>query len=123
MSPEQADGSRGLDARCDLYALGAIAYYMLTGRPPFEGDTPVEVMIAHARDPVVPPSRHVPSVPDDLEQVILRCLAKDPTARPSRRPRTGAGPGRLRLQRRLGRPTGRPLVGRGHERARPDTHL
>lgn len=81
MSPEQAVGTRGLDARTDLYALGAIAYYMLTGHAPFEGSTAVEVMVGHARDPVVPPSQHVPGLPDDLEQVILRCLAKDPNQR------------------------------------------
>ncbi|MEW4566939.1 serine/threonine-protein kinase [Tautonia sp. JC769] len=81
MSPEQATGERGLDPRSDLYALGAIAYTWLTGRPPFEGSTPVQVMIAHARDPVTPPSTHRPEVPQDLEQVILRCLAKAPADR------------------------------------------
>jgi serine/threonine-protein kinase len=81
MSPEQATGERGLDARCDLYALGAVAYYLLTGRPPFEGSSPVQVMIAHARDLVTPPSTHRPEIPQDLEQVILRCLAKAPADR------------------------------------------
>jgi serine/threonine-protein kinase len=82
MAPEQAVGSRGLDHRCDLYALGGVAYYLLTGRPPFEGDTSVGVMIAHVRDPVVPPSKHRPDTPADLESVVLACLEKDPDRRP-----------------------------------------
>src|SRR5262249_29152927 len=77
MSPEQATGGRELDERTDIYSLGAVAYYLLTGRPPFEGDDGLAVLIAHARDPVVPPSPVRPSIPDDLERVVLRCLAKD----------------------------------------------
>ena len=81
MSPEQATGGRELDERSDIYSLGAVAYYLLTGRPPFEGESGLTVMIAHARDPVVPPSRVVPGIPEDLERVVLRCLAKDPAER------------------------------------------
>ncbi len=81
MSPEQARGGRELDLRSDIYSLGAVAYYLLTGRPPFEGDGGIAVLIAHARDPVVPPSHVRPDIPADLEQVVLRCLAKDPAGR------------------------------------------
>jgi serine/threonine-protein kinase len=81
MSPEQARGIGQLDARSDIYSLGAVAYALLTGRPPFEETNPFDVMIAHARDSVVLPSRHRPDVPADLEQVILRCLAKRPEDR------------------------------------------
>jgi serine/threonine-protein kinase len=81
MSPEQATGEGTPDARSDIYSLGAVGYYMLTGRPPFEGDRPIKVMIAHVRDQVEPPSKHRPDLPDDLEQVILRCLAKRPEER------------------------------------------
>jgi serine/threonine-protein kinase len=81
MSPEQAMGARKLDERSDIYSLGAVAYYLLTGRPPFDGESGIGVMIAHARDPVVPPSRGRPDVPEDLERVVLRCLAKDPAER------------------------------------------
>ena len=54
---------------------------MLTGQPPFAGTNPTELMIAHARDAVVPPSRHRPDCPPDLEAVVLRCLAKKPDDR------------------------------------------
>jgi serine/threonine-protein kinase len=76
MSPEQATGSRFIDARSDIYALGAILYYMLTGHPPFEGGSANELMMAHARDPVVPPSQRAPHLPPDLEAIVMRCLAK-----------------------------------------------
>ena len=82
MSPEQVmGGGRVVDERSDLYALGAVAYFLLTGRPPFDGGNGIGVMIAHARDPVVPPSRDRADVPEDLERVVLRCLAKEPTER------------------------------------------
>lgn len=80
MSPEQAVGMK-LDARSDIYSLGGVAYYLLTGRPPFEGDSAWKVMVAHAKEPVVPPSRWNPLIPKDLERVILRCLSKEPTDR------------------------------------------
>jgi hypothetical protein len=81
MSPEQARGLDQVDARSDIYSLGAVAYTMLTGRPPFEGRTAFDVMIAHARDEVTPPSSIQSDVPADMEQVILRCLAKNPDER------------------------------------------
>jgi serine/threonine-protein kinase len=80
MSPEQASGA-GVDARSDIYSLGAVAYMLLSGRPPFERPSTLEVLFAHARDQVEPPSRFRADVPDDLERVILRCLAKDPQNR------------------------------------------
>jgi eukaryotic-like serine/threonine-protein kinase len=81
MSPEQATASAELDERSDIYSLGAVAYYLLTGRPPFEGGNGIVVMLAHARDPVVPPSRVRPGIPEDLERVVSRCLAKDAAER------------------------------------------
>jgi serine/threonine-protein kinase len=81
MSPEQATGSRELDERSDIYSLGAVTYYLLTGRPPFEGNDGMAVLIAHARDPVVPPSRVYPGIPKDLERAVLLCLAKSPAER------------------------------------------
>jgi eukaryotic-like serine/threonine-protein kinase len=81
MAPEQITGDRAVDRRSDLYALGGVAYSLLTGRPPFDGETATEVMNAHVRDAVVPPSRYRPDIPPDLEEVILRCLVKDPDGR------------------------------------------
>jgi eukaryotic-like serine/threonine-protein kinase len=80
MSPEQA-GGREVDGRSDIYSLGAVAYHLLTGRPPFGGEERMAVLIAHARDPVVPPSQVLAGVPADVERVVLRCLAKDPAER------------------------------------------
>jgi hypothetical protein len=76
MAPEQATGTK-LDHRCDLYAIGGVAYFLLTGRPPFDGETSLGVMIAHVRDPLVPPSRYRPDTPADLEAVVLKCMAKN----------------------------------------------
>jgi serine/threonine-protein kinase len=81
MAPEQAAGAARPDARADLYGLGAVAYFLLTGRAPFAGPTAMAVMVAAARDPVEPPSRVRPGLPPDLERIVLRCLAKSPTDR------------------------------------------
>jgi serine/threonine-protein kinase len=80
MSPEQGAGSE-LDARSDLYSLGAVAYFLLTGRPPFVRDSAVQTLAAHIGEPVVAPDRHRPDMPADLQAVVLRCLEKDPNRR------------------------------------------
>ena len=81
MSPEQASGEDGVDARSDIYSLGAVLYYMLTGQPPFMSDNPLKVMIAHASQEVVPPRHINPDLPGELEEVVMRCLEKDPDHR------------------------------------------
>lgn len=81
MSPEQIKNQELLDSRSDLYSLGATAYFLLTGEPPFIRDTVAEVFAAHLQDPVVPPSKLEPEVPRDLESVLLRCLEKHPARR------------------------------------------
>ena len=82
MSPEQVRGeSHRVDARSDIYSLGGVAYFLLTGQPPFRGDVPLQIMIAHAREPVVPPRQIVADVPEDLEEIIVKCLAKEPHQR------------------------------------------
>jgi serine/threonine-protein kinase len=81
MAPEQAAGKADLDARADLYSLGAVAYFLLTGRPPFVRDTALLTLVAHVTDPVPPPRDLRPDLPADLEAVVLRCLEKDPARR------------------------------------------
>lgn len=81
ISPEQALGEAYPDGRSDIYSLGAVGYFMLTGLPPFAGDRAIKVIFAHAHDPVVPPTEHNPDIPADLEAVILRCLEKNPADR------------------------------------------
>jgi serine/threonine protein kinase len=81
MAPEQASGDGVPDARSDIYALGGVAYYLLTGHAPFEADNAVKVLLAHAQKPVVPPSQVQAGVPADLERIVLKCLAKNPAER------------------------------------------
>ena len=82
MAPE-AVRNLPVDRRADLYALGCVAYWLLTGRTVFDGENPVQMMYQHGYDDPVPPSqRPGASVPADLEQVILELLAKDPDRRP-----------------------------------------
>ncbi|MBI3929401.1 MAG: serine/threonine protein kinase [Armatimonadetes bacterium] len=83
MAPEQAL-ERPLDGRADLYALGCVAYWMLTGLTVFEAPSPVEHIIAHVGTAPVPPSQRTGrAIPGDLEAIVLRCLDKDPDARPA----------------------------------------
>ncbi|QDV32610.1 serine/threonine-protein kinase [Tautonia plasticadhaerens] len=81
MSPEQATVRQELDACSDLYSLGAVAYYLLTGRPPFHEGGMIEILVALARDPAVPPSLIHPGIPEDLERLVLKCLEKNPDDR------------------------------------------
>ncbi len=83
MSPEQAMGESEVDARSDIYSLGAVAYYLLSGQPPFRERTGIATLIAQVRDPVVPLSELRAGVPADLERVVLWCLAKEPVERPA----------------------------------------
>jgi len=83
MSPEAIVGAEEVDARADLYALGAVAYFLLTGEPVFPGDTVVEVCSEHLHTPPTPPSERLGKpIAADLERLVLDCLAKDPAARP-----------------------------------------
>ena len=82
MSPEQARGDTAeIDARTDTYALGAILYELLTGRPPFVGIQPLEVLNQVIADEPVQPSQLVRGVPKDLQTICLKCLRKEPNQR------------------------------------------
>lgn len=84
MAPEQAMGADHGDARSDLYAVGCVGYWLLTGQPVFAGDTPMELLVHHARTAPAPPStRTEMPVPAALDAAILACLEKDPARRPS----------------------------------------
>jgi hypothetical protein len=80
LSPEQSKGDP-LDHRSDIYSLGCVLYEMLAGRPPFSGGSPVSVAYQHVNEAPEPPSRVNPSVPAELESVVMRALQKDPDAR------------------------------------------
>ncbi len=82
MSPEQAAGEAAIDPRTDIYSLGAVAYFLLTGRPPFVRETAMRTLAAHLHLPPTPPTELRPDLPDDLAAVVLRCLAKDRADRP-----------------------------------------
>ena len=81
MSPEQAATASDVDQRSDIYSLGAVVYFLMTGRPPFVHSTSVQTMAAHISEPVVPPGSRVAGIPADLEEVILCCLQKEPAQR------------------------------------------
>lgn len=82
MPPEQASGRwDSVDTRADIYALGAVLYACLTGRPPFQAATITDTLAMVLHDTPVPPSKLVPRLPRDLETLCLKCLEKDPAAR------------------------------------------
>jgi len=79
-APEQAQGEI-VNPAADVYALGIVMYEMLTGRTPFDGDTPVAVAMQHIQDIPVPPTQLNPNIPPALEEIIMRCLEKVPEMR------------------------------------------
>src|SRR5712691_6807204 len=81
MSPEQATGSNEIDGRSDQYSLACVVYEMLVGEPPFTGPTAQAVIARHSLDMVSPPSIVRESIPDAMEEALLRGLAKTPADR------------------------------------------
>jgi serine/threonine protein kinase len=84
LPPELLSGDGSFDDRADIYALGCVAYWLLTGRPPFEGPDAVTVLMHHASTAAEPPSRMTGNpIPAKLDALILECLAKEPERRPA----------------------------------------
>jgi serine/threonine-protein kinase len=81
MSPEQAVGEQNVDGRSDIYSVGALAYYLLTGAPPFVHPSTIAILAAHLHETARPLTERRPDVPADVEAVVLRCLAKNPDDR------------------------------------------
>jgi eukaryotic-like serine/threonine-protein kinase len=81
VSPEQAAGNQQLDARSDIYNVGAVAYFLITGELLFDRGSTLQMLHAHAYEPLVPLQRFQEAVPAELQRVILRCLEKDPDRR------------------------------------------
>jgi eukaryotic-like serine/threonine-protein kinase len=104
LSPEQARGER-VDNRSDLYSTGCLLYELLTGRPPFTGDSPVAIAYQHVKEDPVPPSRVDPEVPAWADAIVLKAMEKDPADRYQ-----SAGEMRNDLQRALaGAPVAAPM--------------
>jgi serine/threonine-protein kinase len=82
MAPEAVTSAESIDARSDIYALGCVLYWLLTGNAVFDDPSPMRLLIDHARTAPTPPRLRNPSIPADLEALVLACLAKDPADRP-----------------------------------------
>jgi serine/threonine-protein kinase len=83
MAPEMALGKGEIDGRVDIYGVGCVGYWLLTGQRVFEGDSPLATVLAHVQEKPVPPSQRTElEIPESLEQLVLSCLEKDPAARP-----------------------------------------
>ncbi|QDU38946.1 Serine/threonine-protein kinase PknB [Maioricimonas rarisocia] len=80
-APESTIGDGPIDARADIYSLGATAFYMLTGRPVFDGDRALKVVFAHVNQDPDRPSSLLDGIPDDLEAIVMKCLSKRPESR------------------------------------------
>jgi serine/threonine-protein kinase len=76
MAPEQARGAGLADVRSDLYSLGALAYFLLTGRPPFQRETVMATLVAQMEEAAAPLTNWQPDIPTDLQSIVLRCLEK-----------------------------------------------
>ena len=83
MAPETALGKNQVDARSDIYSLGCVAYWLLTGHLVFEGETPLEMVVHHVKTPPLPPSKKTEiAIPKALERAVITCLSKNPDERP-----------------------------------------
>ncbi|HEX6472208.1 MAG TPA: Stk1 family PASTA domain-containing Ser/Thr kinase [Streptosporangiaceae bacterium] len=111
LSPEQARGER-VDARSDLYSTGCVLYELLTGRPPFSGDSPVAIAYQHVREDPITPSQIDPEIPRWADAIVLKAMAKDPAMRYQ-----SAAEMRSDIQRALqGMPVAAPTMAMGRTR-------
>jgi serine/threonine-protein kinase len=84
LAPEGAAGGKDVDARSDLYSLGCVAYWLLTGKLVFQEETPMAMILAHVKTPPTPPSQRTElPIPEEMDRLVLDLLAKDPLARPA----------------------------------------
>jgi len=84
IAPEIATGESSIDGRADVYSLGCVAYFMLTGALVFDDPNPVKMALQHVQAAPVPPSARTPlPIPEDLERIVMQCLAKAPSDRPT----------------------------------------
>jgi serine/threonine-protein kinase len=81
MSPEQCRGAAALDHRSDIYALGCVMFHLLVGAPPFDGEGMGEILAKHMLAPVPAPSSRLPGLQDNVDRIVMRCLAKEPAER------------------------------------------
>ena len=81
MAPEQAEDPRGVDTRADIYSFGATFYHVLTGAPPFSGETPFSILFKHKTEPLISPKARFPAISDRINAILERCLAKSPADR------------------------------------------
>jgi len=81
MSPEQCRGAAHVDPRSDVYALGCVLFTLAVGRPPFQADGIGDMIVMQLHDPAPVPSQLRPGIPPEIDQLVLRCLAKDPAQR------------------------------------------
>jgi serine/threonine protein kinase len=88
MAPEAARGA--FAPSCDIYGVGCVAYWLLTGKFVFEAPTPIDVIVAHMQSAPIPPSARGVAVPSELDRIVLACLEKEPTKRPSSAAELGA---------------------------------
>lgn len=105
LSPEQARGER-VDARTDIYSTGCVLYEVLTGRPPFTGDSPVAIAYQHVREEPVPPSQVNPDVPEWADTLVLKAMTKDADSRYQSAAEMRADIQRVLTGERLGVPAG-----------------
>jgi serine/threonine protein kinase len=81
ISPEQATGEKNLDTRSDIYSLGATLYHLLTGEVPYDGESPLQVMLRHMNDPLPDVRKRIPTISEGTRQLIFRMMAKRPESR------------------------------------------